>query len=125
MLTIGTLLAFHGERTGDRIGGWCFLVIVPLGTWLFFVRPRVDLTATALVVRNPVRSHYIRLQDIKAAHPLNTGLALEMRDGREVVAWALQQGLLMTLLRSNTRSDKASDAILAAARAARAGDTTP
>jgi hypothetical protein len=122
MLFIGEQLAFAGARTSDRIGGVCFLIVLPVGTWLFFWRPYVELSPKFLYIRNPLRSHLVRLEDIQGTFPLNTGLSLELTDGEGPVAWALQQGLLMTLLFSSTRSDRAGRTILGAARAVRRGE---
>lgn len=124
MLFIGEQLAFEGERTSDRVGGICFLVLLPLGAWLFFGRPYVELSAKFLYIRNPLRSHLVPLEDIQDVSPLNTGLSLELTGREGPTAWALQEGLLMSLLFSETRSDKAGRTILEAARAARSG-TSP
>ena len=122
LLLIGQQLAFAGARTSDRVGGVAFLILVPLGAWLFLWRPYVELSAEFLYIRNPFRSYLVPVEDIEDTSPLNTGLRLELTDGGGHVAWALQQGLLMTLLFSRTRSDKAARTILGAARAARRGE---
>ena len=119
VLVIGTLLAFAGARPVDRVGGGLFLVVTPVVGWLFFVRPYVELAPSSVYVRNPLRAHYIRLEEIKDASPLNTGLALQLMDGSQVVAWALQQGLLVTVLARETRAMKARRMILRAALARR------
>ena len=62
------------------------------------------------------------LEDIQGTSPLNTGLRLELTNGAGPIAWALQQGLLMTMLFDRTRSDRAGRTILGAARAVRRGE---
>ena len=122
MMVMGALLAFDGARTSDRVAGVCFLGLLPPVAWLFFWHPYVELSAEFVFIRNPVRSHLVQLEDIQGTFPLNTGLRLELTNGAVPIAWALQQGLLMTMLFSNTRSDKAGRAILGAARAVRRGE---
>lgn len=121
VLVIGGLLAFGGARPSDRIGGALFLTLAPLATWLFYWRPYVELSRGFLYIRNPVRSHLIPLGTIRDAVTLNTGLGLELTNGDRVVAWALQQGVLMSLLSRETRATMAMRAITEAAEAVRQG----
>lgn len=99
MLLLGAELAFAGERASDRVGGTVFLTVLPVMAWLFFVRPFVELSASSFHVQNPLRSHHVPVGDVMDVTPLSSGLGLELRDGTQVNAWALQQGLLVSLLR--------------------------
>jgi hypothetical protein len=123
VLFIGEQLAFGGARAPDRIGGVCFLLAVPVGLWVFFWRPYVELSEKSVYIRNPIRTHVVPLVDVQDTFPLNTGLCIEVAQGEGPVAWALQQGLLMSLLFSDTRSSRAGRTILGAARALRRGDS--
>jgi hypothetical protein len=119
MLVIGFLLATDGARTSDRVGGVALLTVLPFMGWLFYWRPYVELSARLLYVRNPIRSHLVKLEAVTETSPLSTGLGIELEDGTQLVAWALQQGLLMSLLCSGSRAATAGRTILEAARTAR------
>ena len=119
LLSIGTVLASRGDRTSDRIIGWVMLGAVPVMVWLLTLRPYVERTSDALMIQNPVRFHRVALAEVRDTALLNTGLGIRLSDGREIVAWALQQGLLLTLLGWNSRAVRAERDIRSAAQALR------
>jgi hypothetical protein len=119
VLVIAGLLATHGARPSDRIGGWILLSATPVVAWLFTIRPYIEKVGDDLIVQNPVRRHRVRLAEVEDLSLLNTGLALRLTDGSQVVAWAVQQGLLLTVLGSETRALRAEQLIRRAAKQAR------
>lgn len=121
LVLVGGLLAFDGARPSDRVSGVVFLTLAPVAGWLFYWRPYVELSRQFVYVRNPLRSHLIRLEDVRDAATLTTGLGLEMSNGDRVVAWSLQQGLLLSMLSGETRATTARRTILEAAAAVREG----
>jgi hypothetical protein len=105
LLAIGAFLAAVGARTEDRLGGVAFALLAPVGFWLFALRPYVELTPVALVVQNPIRRWRLPLSDIRSVEGGYSGLQIEMKDGRQIGAWAVQRSNAAMWIGRSTRSD--------------------
>jgi len=116
--SVFALLALSA-RQGDRLGGTVLLVAVLVGWWLFCMRPRVTLTATEVVIRNPLKTRRLALRDITGASTDYSGLTLRLRGGETVCAWAVQKSNFADWMGWDTRADLVADAVLAQVATAR------
>ena len=108
---IGALMAWHPYSLADRYYGIGAVCIGVLGAWLFGMRPYLEERPKGLWVQNPVRSFFLPYSEIKSVGYVTTGLVFTLKDGRELVAWAVQQGLGLTVLGRPTRVTRIADRV--------------
>jgi Bacterial PH domain len=116
-VTAGVFLFSADPRTVDRVTGVMFVLGAAFGYWLFAVRPRLTLRADRLVVQNPVRRHDIAMSAVLGARAGYSGIVIDVRPNRTVVAWAVQKSNLAGWLGRKTYADEVAARIMAAAYA--------
>ena len=115
VLAVFVAYAFSG---GDPAIGAGALVAGVIVVWFLAFWPAVILTRTDVVVRNPWGYRRVPLSEVAGAGGGYAGLAIRLRSGGSVTAWALQKSNAAKWSGRATRSDEAAEAIMAAARAA-------
>ena len=101
----------------DRLAGMLFLVGTAAGYWLFALRPRLTLQAGRLVVQNPLRRDDLAMSEVLGARAGYSGIVIDVRPNRTVVAWAVQKSNLAGWLGRTTYADEVAAAIMAVAYA--------
>lgn len=104
---------------GAAIGGAVFLGIAGVTVWLATFRIMVAVGHDSMVIRNPLRTYVLKLDDIVSLTPEYEGLAVRTRQGSELTAVAIQRWNLTLFLRRRSRADDAVDLILEHQKAAR------
>jgi hypothetical protein len=88
------------------------------------LRPRITLTATELIIRNPLRSRRIQLTELSSVQGGWGGLKIKTSSGDVVVAWAVQKSRYAQWSHKRTRADDIADEIMAAACPTKAASNT-
>ncbi|MFI7440782.1 hypothetical protein [Nonomuraea indica] len=82
------------------------------------VRPCIMLTDDSVIVRNPYKTQHISLAGVARVSAGYDGICITMRDGSQIVAWAVQKSNLARWLGRRTRADAVVDRLMDAATAA-------
>lgn len=102
---------------GDAVGGVVFLGVAGLIVWLATFRTIVAVGRDAIVVRNPLRTFVVGLDDIASLSPEYEGLVVRTSQGEKVTAVAIQRWNLTLFFGRRSRADDAVDLILERQRA--------
>lgn len=114
-LVLGTLLVTQGARPSDRAGGVVSLGVSPLVSWLVWWRPYLVLTEREVVVQNALTAFAIPLERVGRVEPGGYGIVIEVRGrARPVMAMAVLQANISTMLRRQVRADVVAREIAAA-----------
>lgn len=102
---------------GDAVGGAVFLGIAGLIVWLMTFRTIVAVGRDAMVIRNPLRTFVVELDDIATLTPEYEGLVVRTSQGKKMTAVAIQRWNLTLFFRRRSRAEDAVDLILERQRA--------
>lgn len=102
---------------GDAVGGVAFLGLAGLIVWLMTFRTIVAVGRDAMVIRNPLRTVVVDLDDIASLTPEYEGLVVRTTQGKKMTAVAIQRWNLTLFFRRRSRADDAVDLILERQRA--------
>lgn len=112
----GSISKLIGDE-GEAQVRWVFLLIATAIIWTVTFRVPVAVSSDRLVIRNPIRTHIIRLTDIVEIEPEYEGLRITTMDGRVLTAVAIQRWNVTAFLRRRSRADDAVDFIRSRQRA--------
>ena len=96
--------------------GVLFLLLTAVIVWLLTFRIVVLVGRDDMVIRNPLRTWVVALDDIVSLTPEYEGLVVRTRNGKKITAIAIQRWNLTLFLRRRSRAEDAVDAILARQR---------
>jgi hypothetical protein len=92
----------------------CPIVIVALfGAWRLAFVPYVSVSASGVIVQNPIGRSTVPYSAIAEVGTGYTGLVLRLKNGRAVLCWAVQKSNAAKWSQSRSRADEVADAIRA------------
>ncbi|GHJ47383.1 hypothetical protein Cs7R123_47250 [Catellatospora sp. TT07R-123] len=114
-----TVVGYGEPVDGAQLGALALGSLFIIAPLLATLRPRVTLTDTELIVRNPMRTYQVALADVASVDNGYSGLVVVLRDDTKLQVWAVQKSNLARLLNRQTRSDEVAAAIRTQAQAVR------
>ncbi len=110
VLSVAALVAAVTGGAGALVATAVF-GLFPVFAWRWGTHPLLAASAAGVTVRNPVRTVVVPWADVERCVPSSLGLAVERRNDRPVVAWAVHKPSLARWLGRRTRADDVAAAL--------------